>query len=328
MYNIQASIPSIITIDNKQNISGLVGEVISSCYYLSIKDYQQFNTSINGIIDTLNKINYYHNNINFTNINDLKNDIDTLISSSFISITQLNGHLISETQQRNIKVLKQFTINDQKYISNDKNNGNIVLKDHFISGKPQQFVQSFNNKTGNVTGAIEQIRINGKVQEMINGVVTLKGLRNKDRYVIKINNETDNIFIMNSIKIGDDDIIIANNNNQGNIVINTNNFIINSNNILNSTIKLSNVDETDNKTAINKQYLKTYINENDLIKIFDITNSNIIDNLPSPNYYPLHFYDNDGNLVNVIWTIDLETHIITLDRTFTGKYSVMRVENE
>lgn len=298
--NIQANIPPRITITPKENIPGLTGTVIEPKYHLSISDYQQFNTSVNGVIDVLNNINYYHSNLDFLSVQNLTNGLNELISSCFICITSLNGQPITE-ETRNINVLKRFTINGQKYMSNEQNYGNITLPDRYISGYPSSFVESFNGRYGNVSGAIEQVKMNGNILTIVDGVVDLVGLVKQDKFVSKINNKTEDIYLVNKVKVFSDLTLSADNVNKGKLTVSSTYFVKNTNNTIPSNILLSDVDQNNDKTAITRAYLKNFVEQNSLIGISRLASG------ANPHWLlglPLHCYKGStGELLDLDWEV-------------------------
>lgn len=324
MYYIQSTIPALITIKPKENISSLTGEVLSCQYYLSIEDYQSLNLTINSIIDTLNSIDFY-TSLDLSTVSGLSNGVQNLIKDYFVNISYLNGvAIIDNPDYRTINVLDEFTINNRKYYINDENEGNIELPGNYISGKPEDYVQSFNGRNGDVTGAIEQIKMNREIQQMIDGVVNLTGLTSKDRYVERVNGRFDNIWLVSGVTYNSI-TTLANSTNSGNLSIESSYFRQNEDNNIPNSLKLQNVDETNDNTAITYLYLTNYFTQqNPLIRTQTITTPTLT--LPI-NYYPLHFYDSNGNwLRDVTWKLNGRTLTIENRNEDVAICTIMKVD--
>lgn len=318
MFDISKTIPNKLTISIKENIPALTGTVIYQKYYLSIDDYQSIILVVNGLIDHLDFIYPQINNLNFSSQTKLRTGVTHIITSNFTSITGIvfdNGlSSITDMGTTNINVLTSFNINNNFYTYNVDNKGNVVVIDNLISGGNDNLVHTFNGKNGDVTG-ITGILLNGEKLELNNGLVNLDQLSYKHIYIKSINNSVSNInvpCIITTIKESKyDNIAITPSNNEGEITLN--NFLLrhkNENNKLlltdnNTKFKLNTTDITNNKSAINKKFVDN--NQlNDLIIKKQVTSKTFT--LPS-SYYPLHFYDAEGNWVNNIkWSIIKDTN--------------------
>lgn len=318
MFDISKTIPNKLTISIKENIPALTGTVIYQKYYLSIDDYQSINLIVNGLIDHLDFIYPQINNLDFSSQTKLRNGVTHIITSNFTSITGiiLNDSLttITDIGTTNINVLTSFNINNNFYTYNVDNKGNVVVIDNLISGGIDSLVHTFNGKNGNVTG-ITGILVNGEKLEINDGLVNLDYLSYKHIYIKSINNSVSNInvsCIITTIKESKyDNITITPSDNEGEITLN--NFILRHKNEYNKLLlvdnnvkfKLNTTDIINNKSAINKKFVEN--NQlNDLIIKKQVTSKTFT--LPS-SYYPLHFYDAEGNWVNNIkWSIIKDTN--------------------
>lgn len=334
-YYLQNSIPSF-NFTLKENIPALTGTVISSQYYFSIQDYQNLNLTINNINESISKIfslnRFFLNEDSQLSLSALSSNIDTLIDDYYINIRQLNGVPISTSHKQNINVIEYFKINNVYYGYNEDNGGNIVLLNRYISGRPEDYVQAFNNKNGNVTGAIEKIILNNKIQPIVDGVVTLNGLVPENKMVISVDGQYDEINLFYTLKIFDDLELTADSTNQGKVIIPTH-FYDNSNK-LNYNIQLNNVQTTNENTAITKDFLlNQYANNNTIIKELQYNTSDNTITLDA-NWYPLHFYDSSGNwLPNITWSESSYLagkhifNIIINDNNITIRtYTIMKVD--
>lgn len=331
MFNINKNISQKLTITVKENIPALTGTVISQQYYLSIKDYRNIVLTINSLIDHLNYIYPRINNLNFSSENNLKNSITYIVTSNFVCITGIVNES-GETQQigTQINVLTSFNINNNYYQYNATNKGNTVVIDNLISGTLDDFVQTFNGRVGDVTG-INGVILNGKKQEINSGVVNLDQLSFKKGYIQSINNHISfNVpSIILSVKEWSNTFCLPTEN-RGEVKLAT--FIFRSKNEDSKTLLVDNselltlqtTDKNNNNSAINK----TFVNSNQVNNLVIRMNvdSNVI-NL-AKHYYPLHFYDSNGNLVDLKWSIIKESsgNRIELENTFTGICTVMRVD--
>lgn len=324
-YFIQSALPKF-TVIHKENIPSLQGTVITQKYYLTINDYQQLYLTVNGIANTFNTI-YSVTNISFLNDNQqldrnvLTAGINNIIEKYFICIKQLNGHTISTTQDRQIYVVDKICINGTYYSINDQNKGHIVLPNRYISGTPDDYVQAFNGRKGDVKGAIEEVILNGRTCQMVDGRISIEGIILKGRYVVSVNGASKDIYLLSAI-IYQDTSLYAHETNQGRVTI-SNYFYKNVNNNLSSDIKLNNVDPINANTAVTKGYLKDNIN-NESIAFATLVGTSFT---LAAGWYPLHFYDANGNwLSDVKWTINDRTVTLT-NATNVASYSIMKVTN-
>lgn len=315
-YTLRQIIPSKPNIVVKECIPSLTGIVIEHKYYLSLEDYNSLNITINSLIDVLNFIkqkssyNYY----NFDSIDDLNKSISSVVTSQFVYVDTVNDKkVVSDPSLQNITTLKQFKINGIYYKQSTHGN-DIQVSGHFISGKPEDYVQSFNGQTGDVTGlstlAITINRIRQR-KSPVYGVITLTGLTRKKNYVSQINESNQQFvdvkYLLSTITINEHEFIPA-----GNGHVYLNNYVITGanttpKNLVNSLVgsvgqplSLANVDDQSDYSAVNVDYLNNG-NNNKFIICGNIVN-NTFDLAAS--YYPLHFYDINGNLLNDIkWKI-------------------------